>query len=79
VRRDGISEVHTAGGAVLCAGSTRWRAGAVARQIDPEAHGITLHADLAMTAFYCPATGVQLAVDVHRRGEDPFDDLDLEV
>jgi N-methylhydantoinase B len=79
VRRDGIGEVHTAGGAVLCAGSTRWRAGAVARQIEPEAHGITLHADLALTAFYCPSTGIQLAVDVHRRGEKPFDDLDLEV
>ena len=79
VRRDGMSEVRTTGGAVLCAGSTRWRAGAVARRIEPEAHGITLHADLAMTAFYCPSTGVQLAVDVHRRDSKPFDDLDLEV
>jgi hypothetical protein len=32
-----------------------------------------------MTAFYCPRSGIQLAVDVHRRDEDPFDDLDLEV
>jgi N-methylhydantoinase B len=79
VRRDGISEVHTIGGAVLSSGSTRWRAGAVGSRIDSAAYGITLHADLAMTAFYCPRSGVQLAVDVHRRDEEPFDDLDLEV
>jgi N-methylhydantoinase B len=79
VRRDGVAEVHTVGGAVLCVGSTRWRAGAVARRIDPALHGISLHPDLAMTAFYCPVTGVQLAVDVHRRDDQPFDDLDLEV
>jgi N-methylhydantoinase B len=78
-RDDGVAEVRTIGGAVLCAGSTRWRSGAVARRIDPEPYGITLHADLAMTAFYCPRSGVQLAVDVHRSYEDPFDDLDLEV
>jgi N-methylhydantoinase B len=79
VRRGGVAEVRTTGGAVLCTGSTRWRAGAVARRVDPEPYGITLHEDLAMTAFYCPRSGVQLAVDVHRHDEDPFDDLDLEV
>ena len=79
VRRDGGTEVRTTGGAVLCTGSTRWRAGAVARRVDPEPYGITLHEDLAMTAFYCPRSGLQLAVDVHRHDEDPFDDLDLEV
>jgi N-methylhydantoinase B len=71
-------EVRTSAGAVLSHGSTRWRAGAVARRIDPASHGITLHAGLAMTAFYCPLTGVQLAVDVHLSQEDPFDDLDLD-
>jgi N-methylhydantoinase B len=79
VRRGGRAEVHTIGGALLRAGSTRWREGAVARRIDPGAYGFTLHPDLAMTAFYCPRSGVQLAVDVHRRDEEPFDDLDLEV
>jgi N-methylhydantoinase B len=79
VRRGEVADVRTIGGALLCSGSTRWRAGAVARRIDPEAYGFTLHADLAMTAFYCPRSGVQLAVDVHRRDEEPFDDLDLEV
>jgi N-methylhydantoinase B len=78
IRRDGITEVRTIGGAVLCAGSTRWRGGAVARPVDPEPHGITLHEDLAMTAFYCPRSGIQLAVDVHLRDQEPFDDLDLD-
>ena len=78
-RDDGVAEVRTIGGAVLCAGSTRWRAGAVARPVDPEPYGITLHEDLAMTAFYCPRSGIQLAVDVHRRDQEPADDLDLEV
>ncbi len=73
---DGIS-VRTAAGAVLSRGSTRWRGGAVARQVDAASHGIELHHDLAMTAFYCPLSGVQLAVDTHLRGEEPFDDLDL--
>jgi N-methylhydantoinase B len=79
VRRDGVTQVRTTGGAVLCTGSTRWRAGAVARHVDPEPYSITLHEDLAMTAFYCPRSGLQLAVDVHRRDEDPLDDLDLDV
>ena len=69
--------VRTAAGAVLCRGSTRWRSGAVARRVDPAGYGITLHRDLAMTAFYCPLSGVQLAVDTHLRDEEPFDDLDL--
>jgi N-methylhydantoinase B len=79
LRRGGSTEVCTIGGAVLCTGSTRWRAGAVARRIDPEPHGITLHEELAMTAWYCPRSGTLLAVDVHHRDEEPFDDLDLEV
>lgn len=73
---DGV-ETRTHAGAVLSRGHTRWRAGAVAAALDPGEHGITLHGDLAMTAYYCPVTGVQLAVDVHRRGEQPLDDIDL--
>lgn len=73
---DGI-EVRTHAGALLSDGHTRWREGAVSARLDPAGHGITLHEDLAMTAYYCPVTGVQLAVDVHRRDEKPLDDIDL--
>jgi N-methylhydantoinase B len=69
--------VRTLAGAVLCTGHTRWREGAVAKTVDPSAHSITLHADLTMTAFYCPVSGAQLAVDYHRADESPVDDLDL--
>jgi N-methylhydantoinase B len=77
IRRDGVTEVHTIGGTTLCRGSTRWRAGAVARRISPEPYEITLHTDLVMTAFYCPRSGIQLAVDVHRRDTEPLNDLDI--
>ncbi len=73
---DGV-QTRTHAGAVLSRGHTRWRAGAVPAALDPGEHGITLHDDLAMTAYYCPLSGVQLAVDVHRRGEQPLDDIDL--
>jgi N-methylhydantoinase B len=73
---DGV-EVRTRAGAVLSRGHTRWRSGAVAVRLDPGEHGITLHKDLAMTAYYCPLAGVQLAVDVHRLAEPPLDDIDL--
>jgi hypothetical protein len=69
--------VRSSAGVILSVGHTRWRAGALARRVDPTDHGITLHADLVMTAFYCPRSGVQLAVDVHRHDEAPLDDLDL--
>ena len=70
-------EVRTTAGAVLASGHTRWREGAVARTVDPSAHSITLHAELTMTAFYCPVSGVQLAVDHHRIGQPARHDLDL--
>jgi N-methylhydantoinase B len=79
VRHDGRIEIRTVAGAVLCTGSTRWRSGAVARPVDPGGYGITLHEDLAMTAFYCPLSGLLLSVDVHRRGEPPLDDIDLRI
>lgn len=79
VESAGHIEVHSVGGAVLAVGSTRWRSGAVAQPVDAAALGITLHEDLAMTAFYCPVSGVRLAVDVHWRHEAPFDELDLVV
>ncbi len=75
----GSVQVRSIGGAVLSDGHTRWREGAVARPIDPSGHGITLHHELAMTAYYCPVSGYQLAVDVHRSTESPLHDLDLVV
>jgi N-methylhydantoinase B len=77
VERDGRIEVHSIGGAVLAIGSTRWRHGAMRRPVEPAALGITLHEELAMTAFFCPRSGSCLAVDVHWRHEEPFDELDL--
>ena len=79
VRNGNAIEVHSIGGAVLSTGHTRWREGAVAVGVDPSAHAITLHAELAMTAYYCPRSGVQLAIDVHRIDDQPLDDLDLVV
>jgi N-methylhydantoinase B len=70
-------QVRSVAGALLSEGHTRWREGAVAKRVDPAAHGITLHDELVMTAFYCPVSGVQLAVDYHRVDEPPVDDLDL--
>jgi N-methylhydantoinase B len=79
VAGDDGPEVRTRAGAVLSQGHTRWRAGAVARRVDPKDHRITLHADLAMTAYYCPKSGVQLAVDLHRINDESIDDLDLDL
>lgn len=64
-------EVRSTAGALLSVGHTHWREGAVARRVDPTDHGITLHADLAMTAFYCPISGLQLAIDCHRADQAP--------
>ncbi len=76
----GVHVVSNAG-CILASGSTQWRGGAVAQTLQklPRSQGITLHADLALTAFYCPASGALLSVDVHRKGETPCDDLMLEV
>jgi N-methylhydantoinase B len=65
----------------LATGSTRWREGAVAKtfEVAPTDHRIALHEDLAMTAFYCPASGALLAVDVHERKTAPKHDIDLDI
>lgn len=80
-RRDASGEWQVASldGAVLSRGSTRWRGGA--RRFDlalPFGEGAALHPDLAVTGWACPASGALLAVDVHLRGEDPLDDIDLD-
>ena len=74
--------VVTRAGYILCTNSTRWRAGAVSHtaHMFPAAHNIVLHEGLAVTSWYCPASGTLLATDVHERGTRPQDDqvLDLE-
>jgi N-methylhydantoinase A/oxoprolinase/acetone carboxylase beta subunit/N-methylhydantoinase B/oxoprolinase/acetone carboxylase alpha subunit len=75
---DGI-EVRTRAGALLSRDSTRWRSGAVSRNVDPNDYEIVLHEELTMTGFFCPISGEMLSLDVHRRGDEPFDDLDLDL
>jgi N-methylhydantoinase B len=75
---DGI-EVRTRAGAVLAHNSTRWRKGAIARNVSPDELQIVLHKELTMTGYYCPLSGEMLSLDVHRRDDEPLDDLDLEL
>jgi N-methylhydantoinase B len=73
--------VDTIAGVRLVSGSTRWRSGAIPRAVEPPdaLHRITLHRDLAMTAYYCPGSGLLLAVDVHEAGHLPADDIMLDI
>ena len=78
VARDarGLHVVSSAG-CILASGHSRWREGAVAKvweKLPPE-YNIRLHEHLALTTWYCPASGVLLSVDVHRRGERAPDDV----
>nr|WP_055512771.1 hydantoinase B/oxoprolinase family protein [Streptomyces aurantiacus] len=77
---DGSWHVRTVDGAVLVEGSTRWRQGAVRfAPWLPDEVVSTLHPDLTVTAWACPVSGHLLAVDVHRRDQDPAHDLDLDL
>ena len=69
--KEGQTLVVSAAGAVLCEGSTQWRQGALAQRLTLPQAGlpIRLHEDLAVTAWYCPASGDLLAVDVHGKSE----------
>lgn len=75
--QDGKTFVVSAAGAVLCEGSTQWRQGALSQRLSLPQPGIPidLHQDLAMTAWYCPASGDLLAIDVHEKSELPRDDV----
>jgi N-methylhydantoinase B len=78
MRAQGALHVVTAAGHVLCSGHTRWREGAVSAPVAAAAlprH--VLHAELAMTAWYCPASGTQLGFDIHRADEAPEHDIEL--
>ena len=73
--------VVTPAGAILSTGHSRWREGAHRHTMTqvPQAHGIVLHEDLAVTAWYCPASGLQLALDLHLRGEEPRHDVEVDL
>jgi N-methylhydantoinase B len=70
--------VVSAAGHVLCSGDTNWRSGAV-RAPAPHMPKRVLHAELTMTAWYCPASGMLLALDIHRKDEAPRDDIELDL
>jgi N-methylhydantoinase B len=75
------THVVTKAGYILATNSTRWRGGAVAKTAKklPADYRITLHKDLAATAYYCPASGLLLAVDIHLSGSKPPDDAVLDL
>ena len=75
------THVVTRVGYILSTGSTRWRSGAIAATFDapPPEYRIALHEGLSMTAYYCPASGTLLCVDVHERGAMPPDDVVLDL
>lgn len=75
------THVVSRAGYILATGNTAWRKGAKSVTFDnlPERYRIDLHADLCCTVHYCPASGAQLAVDFHRKGEAPADDLVLDL
>lgn len=71
------THVVSSAGYILSTNSTRWRQGAVAVTSDqpPAGHKILLHEQLAVTQYFCPASGTLLAVDFHERGGPPADDV----
>ncbi len=75
------THVVSRAGYILATDSTAWRKGATSKTFDklPEHYRIELHADLCCTVHYCPASGAQLAVDFHLKGEAPADDLSLDL
>ncbi len=82
IRRDARGlHVTTPAGFVLATGHSRWRGGALGKTMKqvPAAHRILLHENLEATAWYCPASGLQLAVDFHEKGKPPGDDVIVEL
>jgi N-methylhydantoinase B len=75
LHRGGAGWELRSGDEVLAVDGTAWRARAISREIAwPR-----LHPELALTAHYCPASARLLAVDVHRRGAVPQDDIELDL
>jgi len=81
VRDERGTHVVSKAGCILSTGSTAWRKGAVAQTFDklPKVQGISLHRNLSLTAFYCPASGDLLSADVHLKAEAAVDDLNLDL
>ncbi len=82
IRRDARgTHVTTPAGFILATGHSRWREGAVGATMKqvPAAHRILLHDGLEATAWYCPATGLQLAVDIHEKGQPSAHDVLVEL
>jgi N-methylhydantoinase B len=77
--RDGEGWHVACKGFVLVSGTTAWRSAAVRRPYAMPPGNPVLHAELELTAWYCPATATLLAVDMHRRGTDPADDVLLDL
>jgi hypothetical protein len=71
--------VVTSGGAILAGADMDWRANAASATYFGELpeHLIRLHAELAITCYLCPVSGVQIGVDVHRRTVRPPSDVRL--
>jgi N-methylhydantoinase B len=80
-RDKGGIHVVTRAGYILSTDHTGWRSGAAAVSFDrlPREHGIVLHEGLSITAYYCPATGTLLSVDIHERDTQPVDDVVLDL
>ena len=82
VARDGRGvHVTTPAGFILSTGHSRWREGAhrTTMQQPPAAFAIKLHENLEATAWHCPATGLQLTLDLHLRGTDPVHDVEIDL
>ena len=82
IRRDARGlHVTTPAGFILATGHSRWREGALCKTMKQvaAAHRILLHEQLEATAWYCPATGLQLAVDFHEKGKPPLHDVIVEL
>ena len=81
VRSGGQIHVVSDAGAVLSSGTTKWRDGAhkITRDQPAKEHCILLHEQLALTTYYCPISGAQLAVDIHRKDEQPSHDVVLDM
>ena len=73
--------VTTPAGFILSTGHSRWREGAHRQTMrqPPAAYAITLHEDLEATAWHCPATGLQLTLDLHPSGTDPVHDVEVDL
>jgi N-methylhydantoinase B len=81
VRDDRGIHVATSAGYILSTNSTRWRAGAKAVTVNklPPYHRIDMHEKLSLTAYYCPASGTQLCVEIHEKDQHPVDDIVLDL